>query len=219
MTWGYVASAAATVVGSYMANKKNNSSGSGSAAADMQAQIASEQWDRYKTTYAPLEDKMVADAQKYDSPENFAKAAGDAASTVSEQFGKARDRLSRTPGLDPSSGAYQASVTGLDLTQAATDATQQNAARQSVKDISYARKLDALSLGKGIPAQASASLNASAQNGLNQSRFNYGVGLDQANALGSLANRAFSAWGKNSGGGGGGGGGGSAVDMSGEYWN
>ncbi len=163
-------------------------------ASNKQAQIAGEQWDRYKSTYAPLEDKMVADAQKYETPENFARAAGDASSTVSEQFGKARDRLTRTPGLDPSSGAYQSSVVGLDLAQAATDATQQNAARQGVKDRGYARKLDALSLGKGLPAQATGGFNAAAGNSLDQARYGTSVTNTQANALGNVANRAISAW-------------------------
>lgn len=131
-------------------------------AAMMQANIAQEQWDKYNEMYAPLEQAYVNDAQNYDSPENYAKAAGDASATVSSQFGKARDRLGRTPGLDPSSGAYTSSLVGLDLAQAASDATQQNAARQRVKDTAYAHKTDALSLGKGLPAQASLGLSNAA---------------------------------------------------------
>lgn len=131
-------------------------------AAMMQANIAQEQWDKYNEMYAPLEQKYIDEAQNYDSPENFAKAAGDASATVSEQFSKARDRLGRTPGLDPSSGAYTSSLVGLDLAQAASDATQQNAARQRVKDTAFARKTDTLSLGKGLPAQASAGLSNAA---------------------------------------------------------
>ena len=53
-------------------------------------------------------------------------------------------------------------MSGLDLAQAASDATQQNAARQKVKDTAYAHKTDALSLGKGLPAQASAGLSNAA---------------------------------------------------------
>jgi hypothetical protein len=157
----------------------------------LQAQIASEQWNRYKDIYSPLEDGMVKDAQNYDSPENYAKAAGDASATVSQQFGKARDRLSRTPGLDPSSGAYQANLSGLDLAQAATDATQQNAARQKVKDTAYARKTDALSLGKGLPAQASSALASSASNSLAQAQFSQTQANAQAGALGRVTDRVF----------------------------
>ena len=136
-----------------------SSGGGGSSAADTQAAIGQAQWDRYQKVFAPLEDKYVQDAQNYDTPEQYAKAAGDASATVSQQFSKARGQLARS-GLDTSSPAYMASMAGLDQAQAAQDAVSQNSARQGVKDTAWARKTDALSLGKGLPAQASASLGA-----------------------------------------------------------
>lgn len=183
-----VGAVAAPVVGSLLADD-NGAQGANDAAADstrLQAQIAKDQWNRYKEIYEPLERGMVEEAQNYDSPENYAKAAGDASATVSQQFGKARDRLSRTPGLDPSSGAYTASLTGLDLAQAATDATQQNAARQKVKDTAYARKTDALSLGKGLPANATSALSSATQNSLTMAQ----NGITQANAQAGMIGRA-----------------------------
>ena len=171
MPWGAVAGAVVSnVVGSALADDSGGSQATSAAsdAAGMQAQIAKEQWNKYQEIYDPLESQYVKEAQNYDTPENYAKAAGEASATTSEQFSKARDRLNRTPGLDPSQGAYTANLMGLNLAQAATDATQQNAARQKVKDTAFARKTDALSLGKGLPAQASASLanSASANMGL-----------------------------------------------------
>lgn len=155
-------------------------------AAAQQAQIATEQWDRYNEIYDPIERSFVNDAQNYDSPENFQRAAGDASATVSSQFGKARDRLTRTPGLDPTSASYQASMVGLDLAQAATDATQQNAARQKVKDVAYARKTDALSLGKGLPAQAMTGLNSATSAFGNIATQQGNLALSQAQSTGSL---------------------------------
>jgi len=185
-----------TVGGSLLNRKANkaaaNANDAAANATALQAQIAQEQWDRYKTVYAPLEERMVKDAQGYDSPENFALAAGDASATVSEQFGKARDRLTRTPGLDPSTGAYQAGMTGLELAQAATDATQQNAARQKVKDVAYARQSDAISLGKGLPANASSILSTSANNNLALARGVQSQSNAQAAALGRVTDRVFS---------------------------
>lgn len=191
-----IGSVAAPVVGSLL-NKGSSdaaarASNTSADATQLQSQIAADQWDRYKTIYAPLEEGMVKDAQNYDSPENYAKAAGDASATVSEQFSKARDRLGRTPGLDPSSGAYQASLSGLDLAQAASDATQQNAARQKVKDTAYARKTDALSLGKGLPAQASTALTSSANNSLAMAQFNQTQANNGAAAAGRVMDRVFS---------------------------
>lgn len=157
----------AAVVGGLMSDDGSSSASDASAdASKTQAQIAKEQWSRYKSIYAPLEDSVVADATNYDTPEKYAKAAGDASATVSEQFSKAKDRLNRTPGMDTSAPAYSASMTGLNLAQAATDATSQNSARQKVEDTAYFRKIDALSLGKGLPAQASSALASSANNSL-----------------------------------------------------
>ena len=83
-------------------------------------------------------------------------------------------------------------MTGLDLAQAATDATQQNAARQKVKDTAYARKTDAISLGKGLPAQASSALSTSANNSLAMAQFNQGQANAGAAAAGRVVDRVFS---------------------------
>ena len=163
---GLVAGVAGTVVGGIMGKKSNDAAARSADAqsylANTQGDIANEQWERYKDIYAPMEDKYVQEAQQYDSPENYAKAAGEAAADSSLAFAKARDRLNRTPGLDPSSGAYQKNIIGLNLAQAATDATAQNAARQTVKDTAWGRKTNAISLGKGLPTQASQGLSAAA---------------------------------------------------------
>lgn len=169
----------------------NGAEAANNAAADsttLQAQIARDQWNKYKEIYEPLEKQMVAESQQYATPENYAKAAGEASATVSNQFGKARDRLTRTPGLDPSSAAYQSSLVGLDLAQAATDATAQNAARQGVTDTSYARKQAALGLGKGLDTTASAGLSRSAET----SRMLGLAGQNQANLQAAGAGKIVS---------------------------
>jgi hypothetical protein len=188
-----IGSVAAPVVGSLLSDD-NGAEGANNAAADstrLQGEIARDQWNRYKEIYEPLERGLVKDAQDYDSPENYAKAAGDAQATVSSQFGKARDRLGRTPGLDPSTPGAAASMIGLDLAQAATDATQQNAARQRVKDVAYARKTDALSLGKGLAANASSALGSSAQNSLAMAQSGQAQANAQAGAIGRSVDRIF----------------------------
>ncbi len=131
-------------------------------ASNTQAQIAQDQWNDYKTNFQPLEGKFVAQANNWTSPENYAKAAGDAAATVNSQFGAAKDALARTPGMDPSSGAYQAGMTNLGLSQAANSAVAQNTARQNVQNQGIAMQENALSLGKGLPATASSSAGSAA---------------------------------------------------------
>lgn len=195
MAWVVVGAAAVTTIGGALLSDDNGAEQANESAADsnrLQSEIARDQWERYKTIYAPLEEGMVREAQNYDSPENYARAAGDASATVSSQFSKARDRLTRTPGLDPSTPGAQAGLMGLELSQAATDATQQNAARQKVKDTAYARKTDALSLGKGLPASASSMLATSASNNLSMANASQAQANAQAGAFGRITDRVFS---------------------------
>lgn len=159
--------------------------------AALTAQIGAEQWDRYKDLYDPLERQFINEAQNYDSPTEYQRAAGEASATVAQQFGKARERLGRTPGLDPSSPAFTAAMSGLDLAEAATDATQQNAARQKVKDTAYVRKTDALSLGKGLPAQASNMLTSATRTNLGLAELDTATGAANSNAIGNVVNRVI----------------------------
>lgn len=161
-------------------------------AARMQAEIAQDQWNTYKQTYQPLEKELVADAREFDSPERYREAAGQAAADVNSQFGLARERLSRQPGFDPSSAAAQSGMVGLELSQAAAGATGQNAARRNIRDTAWARKVDAMSLGKGLPANASTMLNQSANTMGNLAANQYGLADSQARTAGRVADRIFS---------------------------
>ena len=89
-----VGAVAAPVIGGLMAddNGAEGANNAAAAASDLQAQISRDQWNRYKEIYEPLERQMVDEAQDYASPENYAKAAGEASATVSQQFSKARGR-------------------------------------------------------------------------------------------------------------------------------
>lgn len=201
---GAVASAA---VGSLLSDDSGASEANAAAASanqasaeasKMQAEISKEQWERYKELYAPLESKMVQDATNYDSAENYARAAGEASALVGSQFGRAKARIGRTPGMDPSSAGYQHAMVGLDLAQAATDATQQNMARRQVADTAYTRKQTMLGMGKGLDSAAASGLaSVSAQQaGLansaqRQAEVASARSSSQAQAAGSVIGRVF----------------------------
>lgn len=180
------------VVSSKAAKKASAAQQGASDAAAQQAAIAQEQWDNYKQTYQPLERELVADAREFDSPERYREAAGQAAADVNSQFGLARDRLMRQPGFDPSSAAAQSGMVGLELSQAASGATAQNAARRNVRDTAWARKVDAMSLGKGLPAQASSMLSSSANTMGNIASNQYSLADSQARTVGRLTDRVMS---------------------------
>ena len=199
MSSAITAVVAGAVVSSALADD-NGAEAANNSVADanaLQAQISRDQWNRYKEIYEPLERQMVDEAQDYASPENYAKAAGEASATVSQQFGKARERLSRESGLDPSSAAYQSSLVGLDLAQAANDATQQNLARKGVTDTAYARKQSALGLGKGLDSTAASGMSNVASSNLSLANAMQRQSNAEAQAGGQLATglvKATSNW-------------------------
>ncbi|MET3135238.1 hypothetical protein AAKU55_005546 [Oxalobacteraceae bacterium GrIS 1.11] len=158
----------AAVIGGIVANNSSKRAGEANQksidANRYQGEIASDQYEEYKTTYRPLEQALVKDATNYDKPEAYDKAAGEAQGAVSSQIGLARDRLSRTVGYDPTSAAAQAASVNLELRGAAMGAAAQNQARQGVTDKAYARKLDAVGLGKGLVTNASTGMASAAAN-------------------------------------------------------
>lgn len=188
MSFGVVAAVGGSLVGGLLSDDggAGEANAAAASATNMQARIANDQWERYKTIYAPLEDSMVSAAQSYDTPAQYERAAGEASGAVAQAFGNARDRLTRTPGLDPTSAAYTASLADLDRTQAATDAVAQNGARKKVEDTAWARKSDMLSLGKGLPAQAATTLSSVAQQSANQANTAYNRSTNEAAGLGAV---------------------------------
>lgn len=131
-----------------------------------QGEIATDEYEDYKANVRPLEHQLMEDAKNYDSQENYDRAASTAQANVSTQMSMAKDRLQRTPGLDPSSAAAQTANTDLALKGAALGASEANKARDNVKNMAYARKQDAVALGKGMVSNAASGL-ASATAGAN----------------------------------------------------
>ena len=130
------------------------------AAAQTQAGIAQDMWNQYKTTYQPMEDQYVADAQNYNTPEHQEQAAEAANADVVSSFDAQKDQAARqmaSYGISPDSGKFQSINSRLNLGQAAQQAAAQTGARRQVEQTGWDRQTQALSLGKGLPAQASAS--------------------------------------------------------------
>lgn len=144
--------------------------------------LAVEDRDRFRTTFGALEDKMVADAQEYDTPAQQEVAAGKANADVIQAYDKQRGMSRRSLmsfGVDPGSGKALAEERRTGVTQAAVSAGAQNKARDDTKALGWARKLDVTSLGRGLPAQASTS---------------YGIALNAGNsAVSNMNNTANSA--------------------------
>jgi hypothetical protein len=71
------------------------------------AAFSAEELDRYRTVTRPLQDRVVADANNWDSQAEIERATGTAAATVQGQYDAARDSNVRTMGamgVSPDSG-------------------------------------------------------------------------------------------------------------------
>ncbi|MCE3608291.1 hypothetical protein LXA47_32500 [Massilia sp. P8910] len=166
MPWGIAASVVAAGIGAAATNKASKRAASSADKAleanAYQGEIAMDQFEDYKTFARPVEHSVYADAMNTDTPEAYDKAAGDAQASVSSQLGMARDRMARTPGVDPSSAAAQAATTSMELKGAAMGAAAANKARDGIKDKAFARKLNAVGIGKGLVSNASSGLASAA---------------------------------------------------------
>ena len=189
ITAAVISVAGGAMISSKNAKASNQAADKASYAANMQADIASDQWERYKQVYAPLEDQMVADAQDYGKTWRYDAAASQAASTVDQQFDKARMQLQRTPGMDPSSGAYTAGLANLELGRAAASASAQNLARKVVDDTAYTRKQSAVAMGKGLDSAAASGLASASNQQMALAQAQGAKAAGTAQAFGNVANR------------------------------
>lgn len=148
------------------------------AASDLALAASTEDRQRYKTVFQPIEDKFIADATGYDSPERQAAAAAEAKADVATSAANAKAQAQRQAaglGIKPGSGAWSGIDRAGELGTALASAGAQNSARTAVRDKGLALKADVVNLGRGLPAQSAAAASL----GLNAG--NSAVGLEQQN--------------------------------------
>lgn len=99
------------------------------------------------------EDKLLADAQSFDTEAKREELARQAMADVNQGFESAHGqavRAQQRTGVYPSSGAAQALENGTRIAQATGLAQAANTARRQAEAIGYARRMDAVALGKGV---------------------------------------------------------------------
>jgi hypothetical protein len=126
-------------------------------AMNLQMDYAKRDRERYEKTFLPMQDRMIAEANAYDTPERREAEASRATVDIQRAAEAARansDSRLRSMGLDPS---QLRSATLLDTQNVATAAQQAaaaNQARTSVEDRGRALRADAVNMGMGLPSQA-----------------------------------------------------------------
>ena len=120
-------------------------------------QAAVDDRSRYENTFQPLEDKLIADAASYASPERQQEEMGKAQATVGQKFDAARAAATRNLesfGVDPSSTRAQALDVGSRMAEAAAKAGAGNVAQDQTEANGRQLEMAALNIGRQMPSQA-----------------------------------------------------------------
>jgi len=133
------------------------------AAQDQQMQQAQDYYNYQQETFRPVERGLVAQAQEYDVEANRERIASQAAADTARAFGTAEGMTSRNlarRGVGPGSGNAMAMQNQNALALASSRAGAMTGARNQAEQIGYARKLDAVGLGRGLAGASTAAYGA-----------------------------------------------------------
>ena len=174
------------------------------ASQEQQMKQAQEYYDYQQKTFRPVEQGLVTQAQEYDTEANRERLASQAAADTARAFGTAEGMTSRNlarRGVGPGSGNAMAMQNQNALALASSRAGAMTGARNQAEQIGYARKLDAVGLGRGLAGASTAAYGAATgagSAGLNSSMApgsQYQQGLSAAGGtMGAILNSQTSAY-------------------------
>lgn len=168
--------------------------------------ITADQWDYYTKNYRPAETAYINRAMEAGSPEEKERARGAANADVTNAYdaaGKAAASRMQSFGINPGSPAYQATLASGDLAKGASMAGSTTMADRSTQARADSMLQDVSNMGRGIPSNAAAGLNANAAgkanlastgqrvNAANSAATGYGL-----NSVGNLIGKAGDWFGK-----------------------
>lgn len=119
------------------------------------AQISKEQWNQYQERFVPFENEWIKNV-RMDSGDQ-AKMAGQVNSAVGSEYDKAAGEVAReqfAAGIDPSSGAYKAAMSGMSVGRGEATGKAKGVASQAVDDQTYIGLQNAIAMGRGQAAEA-----------------------------------------------------------------
>jgi hypothetical protein len=169
-------------------------------------------FDRFQNTYAPIEDSLIKDMERYNDGVEAERQAGYAIGDIASSFATQRRSnamRAQAYGINPTSGAYQAQQRAMDLQQASLSAAAANQARNAAQQLGWQKKLQVAGLGdKYIGAaqgmyqtgnQTASTGGSLSQNAANQASSLGGVGFSNAQAMANIGLQSYgslqNAWG------------------------
>lgn len=136
------------------------------ALATRQQDIAEDYNNYNKTIYRPLETGLVNDATNAGSLSEQEAAAGKAGAAVKHSLGLSREASSRSlarMGISANSGRALAVNANLEANTALGAAAAENTAREGTKQLGWAKRMDAASLGRNLPSAQATSASIANQ--------------------------------------------------------
>lgn len=152
-----------------------------------------EQANQHNQQFRAAESGMLRDALAFDTEGERERLAGMALGDVNQQFGSALEQTGRNlsrMGVNPNDGSYTGALKQITLAQALAGADAKNKARQSATQQAWARKMDALSLARGLPSQQATQQNI-ALNAGNSASGNAQVPVNVAQSGASMVGQGY----------------------------
>lgn len=137
-------------------------------AGETNAARSESQWQTYRDLFAPMEERMVRDAEGFDSAERKARMAAEAGADVTRAYQGATDQNQRAMermGVNPNSGRFQALTREAGLAQARDTAGAMNKARRDTELQGMAMRQNAAQFGRNMPTTGIAADAAALQAG------------------------------------------------------
>lgn len=162
-------------------------------AQQLQNKISQAGYEDYNSIYRPLEQKVVADAQSYDTPARRAAeaqaASSDVEASIAAQRGATMRAMERS-GVNPASGKVMAMAGAMDIGAAKAKAGAANQAMRNVEQQGYARRMDAANLGRNIASAQGTNASIASQLGSNAVG-SAGAGLSAASSGQGILNSGY----------------------------
>lgn len=160
-------------------------------AMEQQMAQGKDYYDYQTETFRPLEQGLVADAERFNTEGYREQLAGQAAADSALAFNRTRqasERAQRSMGVNPNSGAARAMGNQANLGLSANRAALMNNTRQRAEQMGWARRMDATGLGRNLAGASTAAYQSGSGAGINAGNQYMAAGNQYMAGMGQGAN-------------------------------
>lgn len=130
--------------------------------------LANQYQTRMQNTFYPIQDQVVSEANNYNTNGNFEQQAALAGGDITNQYANAKQAQAiqqEQYGINPSSGAFQGQQQKMDVQQGADTAAAMTRARNAAVQLGWAKQMDAIGVGQGLPGNQATSSSLATNQG------------------------------------------------------